>query len=218
MRELVITVVLGVVLGGCRLVIPSPDENQALLQRGTFVGDTPAWAAQGAALGSKRSSIGMGIMPTSFSSSPLTSPITVGDSAFSKTLAEKKAENYQKKITAEQSTAADSNVATAQSASSPLSRITAICPGLEKSVTDAITTVERPLKLRKLESLTARCQGSADLWYWLGVEFEAVGRYGEAERTLNLALSFMPEMKEATTLLAKVRESRRSQTEKGAAK
>lgn len=205
-----------VVFSGCRLVIPSAAENQALMQRGTFVGDTPAWAAQGAALGSRRSSIGMGIMPTSFSSSTATNPMTSGDEDFSKTIAEKKAESYQQKIAAEKSgLSADTvNQAKPQKATEPLGRISSICPTIEKLVTEAITTVDRPLKVRKLEGLAQRCQNSPDLWYWLAVDYAALGRFGEAERALNLVLSLMPEMKEANELLIKVRESRTEQMNK----
>ena len=88
---------------------------------------------------------------------------------------------------------------------SPLQRISKLCPSVESETTDALTTTDLRARIRKYESLTNRCPDSADLWLWLGKDYEKAELPVKAGRCFERVLVLDASNKEASDLAAENR-------------
>ncbi len=183
---------------GCRIKSPSLEEQQALVQRGAFPSGTPGWLAAPTGVGNPISA--GGFIPTGFAP-PSAGTVAGGASAAS---ARKDAElEYAAKQKAE--AARQAQLRGEVKKDSPLSRIESVCPGLEREVTDALTTTALDERLQKYIKLTTRCSNSWDLWLWLGKDYQKKKQLVQASRCFEKSLILNAQNEEAEELLTKTR-------------
>lgn len=185
----------------CRFKTPGSSETAALESRGAFSGGAPAWAKLPkekstvlpgrAGIMNRTHTIPQGMsMSSAANASSSTSP-SVGR-GFTKEVSE----NDGKKTSIRKVEVNDPN-ANMLTDKSVLSRIEYECPGTESLVVDALKTEDAKSRIQKFISLTRTCPYSAEIWFILAQEYQAVGRYSDASRCLQAALSVDPDHKEA---------------------
>lgn len=172
---------------GCRVKVPTLEEQQVLQQSGAFPGGTPAWVARsGPETSSPRR--WSGIIPESFSAKP--------QGAGQPAPAEQERERKLSKDAEEKAA-----VETEKKESSPLERIAESCGGMDSSVNDALTTTDVGERIRKFSFLTSRCPSSWDLWLWLGHDQYQAGKWTAAAQSFERVLALNPGNAEAQSLL-----------------
>ncbi len=178
---------------GCRFSAPGVEEQEVLAQKGAFSGGAPAW--------SSLSSIGRsqeGLTPTQFGTRSIHDSTDRTFSSSDNLRRERRA-----KLDSMMETQ-DTNAIQDVRAGSPLARITALCPSVEESVTEAITTTDRDSRIKKYRQLTRSCPDSADIWLWLGRDYKSAGRTSEARQALEQASYLDPANAEAKQLLSEI--------------
>jgi len=198
---LIITAIFVLGFTAC-IKVPTVKEQEELVKRGTFPTGVPAWMSKRGAY-RRFPSAGSGLIPVSFGTSAAVD-VAHPSVALAEARMEAEISSLRKRV--------DSLIAdTDKQSESPLSRIAAICPGLEDVVNDAVTTIavendEIDRKIKKLSLLTRRCPTSWDLLLWLGKEYQRRGRIVDATRCFEQVLSLDSGNKEAALLLKKLRE------------
>ena len=180
-------------LSACQFKSPSIEEQNYLVTKGAFPSGAPGWLApsSAAALGGGQS-VG-GIIPQSTAdANRMRSAVFTAEEAGSNDATYKPvaAIANEKKAAAVE---AEPN--------SPLHRIVKSCPTIESEVSDALTTTDLRQRIGKWESLTVRCDGSSDLWVWLGKDYSKDKQFVKAGRCYERALIIDSSNKEAQTLL-----------------
>ena len=178
----------------CRLKAPTVAEQQKLQEMGAFPSGPPPWVSTGAR-GATVGSWGLGGVGGGSYGSP-----TGGGGGISRTL--NKQESLQE---IQQKRAVQTAKVETPEQNSPLGRIEAICPNVERDVTAALTTEETEIRAAKYLALTIRCPNSWDLWLWLGKDYLKLNRNAEAGRAFEKVLSLNNGNAEATDLLLEVR-------------
>lgn len=176
LRHLVGVVALVVVASGCRIVVPSVEEQKYLAAQGAFAGGAPAWVSTHV----RPSESSSGLIPESYSS-----PNSIRGDLASDRLVEQEQQQVVAGAVAPQSD--EKPVPT-----SPLDRIAAVCPGIDKAVNDALTTVELEQRIAQYSNLTVQCSGSSDLWIWLGNDYLKANQIPQAKRAFDQALIVEP--------------------------
>ena len=175
-------------LGACRFESPSVEEQQYLAGQGAFAGGSPAWVST-AVQGKKAPNL----IPESFAA-----PDAIRGRLSSDLLDEQRQKSLE--LAAKEKAAPQKSVPDA----SPLNRINQVCPGVESSVNDALTTVDLNERIGKYASLTSQCSSAYDLWIWLGNDYLKAERIPEAKRAFDQALVLNPGNTEASQGLDKV--------------
>lgn len=185
-------------LSACRFTVPSSGDGQHLLERGVFGEKVPAWVNQ-----TKTETMhgtDSGIVPSSYS---VPSAIKTSRNVASTGIEQSK-DTREEMEAAEDSTSDASSLA--QNVDSPIDRIESECPGLESSVSDALRTESRSARIRKYESLTTRCPGSADLWFWLAKDYHESNQLVQAARSFERTLILDPQNEAAKALQSVVKQ------------
>ena len=180
-------------LSGCRFTSPSVEEQEVLAQKGAFAGGAPAWSSMSNIGRSKNE-----LIPTEYGTR------SINDST-DRTFSASRNERFEQRakldeLMKEEDTGAIEDVRD----SSPIARITALCPSAEQPVTEAITTTDRDARIQKYRRLTRSCPNSADLWLWLGRDYKDAGRASEARQALEQAAYLDPNNAEVKQLLSEV--------------
>ncbi|MCB0321957.1 MAG: tetratricopeptide repeat protein [Bdellovibrionales bacterium] len=194
-----VTLAALVVVAGCRFKAPSTAEGRHLADQKVFAGAVPAWVNQ---TQEKRPTFAVksGLVPQSYTvPTAVASSNRLGPDGFT----EEQGEGAER---TEEGTRLGRAEQVERNDDSPLDRIEQLCPGLEASVSDALRTVNTPSRIEKYERLTRGCPASADLWLWLGKDYEAEGRLVEANRSFENVLVHDPGNEAAEALLALVRQ------------
>ncbi len=186
---------LSLFLSSCEFRPPSLAEQQVLLKKGAFPGGIPPWVAT----------------PRAGISSVADSPRSDGifRKGFTKEAGAQEdqgilARKYEQIQVAELKKAEVANAPDQQKkfavAKSPLDRILADCPDVEKEVTTALQTLDLQQRIKKYESLVNRCPESWDLWFWLGQDYEKNKQLVQAGRCYDKVLVINPNNEEAEKL------------------
>jgi len=191
-------------LTSCRFKFPSVNEGQEFKRSGVFTDRVPAWVNQNRDE-DPQLEVSLGALPQKAGSSATLrqsrANVPTGGLAVQNELAEKLKERKEEFNRASQAEA----VKTVDEGS-PLGRIGSLCPGLESQVSDALTTTDAPARIRQYENLTRRCPDSADLWLWLGKDYQSVNRLAEASRCFERVLLIDSSNEVAQALLSVVQE------------
>ena len=188
---------------GCRIRVPSVEEQQALVAQGAFPGGVPPWVVSGGGAASgKRMS---GVIPSNYlpskSESKLSGFSAEGVDADQK---ESRTKDSAGDLKTTQPTSSENTLIAktqGKGVDSPIQRVQEVCPGTEAKVADAIITDEPSLRLKKFQDLTTQCRNSEDLWFWLAKEYLTEGRLQEAKSCLEQVLMLNRQHKEAYGLL-----------------
>ena len=184
-------------LAACRLKAPTVAEQQKLQEMGAFPSGPPPWVSTGAR-GATVGTWGLGGVGGGSYGSP--TGAGGGRGGISRTL--NKQESLQE---IQQKRAAQVVKVDTPEQKSPLGRIEATCPNVERDVTAALTTEETEIRAAKYLALTIRCPSSWDLWLWLGKDYLKLNRNAEAGRAFEKVLNLNSGNAEATDLLLEVR-------------
>ncbi len=190
LRSAAIVVLFGV--SGCRFVTPDVKEQQELARRGALGSGAPAWMAASNKGVDAAGRSSFGFLPDSYSANLSGTSV----SSVYTTISE---EDAYRRLEKEKITAASQNSSTEKEG--PLDRIAKACPGMEKEVNDALTTVDSKERLDKYSALTNRCSASADLWLWTGKAYLTQGKLSDAARSFQQAITVDPQNTEDSELL-----------------
>ena len=202
-RAIVLALLASVFLNSCRFKLPSVNEGQVFKRSGAFTTEVPGWVNQNRDEAPELTT-NSGVLPlaagTSASVEQSRASLPTGAAAVQGELQhkiKKGSEERNKAKIAEGNDQIDDN--------SPLGRIEAVCPGLESDVSDSLTTTDTESRIRKYESLTRRCPDSADLWLWLGKDYQSEKRLAEASRCFERVLLIDGSNEVAQALLSVVK-------------
>ncbi len=169
-------ILLAIVLSsGCRLKSPTIQEQQALVARNSFPSGPPPWISSSALGSNPGARLSFGNLFGSQSS------IGVHQDTIPTPTRAERLVALQSQGQEQASTQPTARL------DSPLERISAVCPGTERQVNDAITTVEDGEQIDKLLSLTRACPNSSDLWQWLGEAYQRTNQSVSANRCFKRA-------------------------------
>lgn len=191
-----------ITVSGCRFKFPTSSEGAHLLEQNVFAeGNVPAWVNQNK---EEKPVFGRdsGLVPQTYSVPP-----AVQSSRAVKT-SEPSTEQtgvLRPGEAAEDFADEDGGFLVNEEDGSPLDRIERECPGVESAVSAALRTEEASQRIRRYEDLTRKCPTSADLWLWLGKDYQSQGRLVEANRAFENVLVYDPGNEAARALLAVVR-------------
>ncbi len=187
----------------CRFSAPGSSETAALESKGTFSGGAPAWAKLPkeksnvlpgrAGMMGRTHTVPRGVsMSSAANASSATAP-HVGR-GFTKEVAgedDKKESRNTRKVEVHNPNAVD------PAQESVISRVEYECPGTESTLVDALKTEVTQERIKKFLSLTRQCPYSAEVWVLLAGEYRGLGRYSDARRCLQAAMSIDPDHEEA---------------------
>lgn len=176
---------------GCNLKSPTYQEQQALAAKGAFGQTNPDWSAAPLSRAPRYGTPNIGGIPD------YTQPVPPIDSS----AAEVRPQEPDVQTVALIETAKPSDD-TVMAPESPLDRIAKNCPGTDKSVNDALKTVDRAARIKKYETLTTSCPVSSDLWTWLGKDYQAAGKLDPAKHAFDQAVLLNPSNDDAKAGLA----------------
>ncbi len=185
-------------LSACRFTVPSSGDGQHLLERGVFGEKVPAWVNQ-----SKSESMhgtDSGIVPSTYSV-----PSAIKTSRSVAPTGIQRVEQEREELEANEESDSE-ELAINSKEESPLDRIEKECPGLESAVSEALRTEARAQRIRKYESLTLRCPGSADLWFWLAKDYQDANQLVQAARSFERTLLIDPSNEAAQALQSIVKQ------------
>lgn len=190
---------------GCRFKVSSAGEGQEFARRGAYPVGAPSWVKVPPGSETK-SQTSAGLVPLTFGSPPV-----VKESESSIPNGQMFADDDRTKARAAMaarvaSQSPDNRIG--QTSAQPddmFGRIEKACPGMEKSVNEALTADTQTDRIAKYETLTTRCSDSVDLWILLGKEYQGIKKNTEASRSFQRALSLEPSNAEAKQLLEAVR-------------
>jgi hypothetical protein len=195
-------------LSSCQFKSPTIAEQKYLVEKGAFPGGVPEWLAApgpGGSLGAGRALSG-GLIPQTFTGPAIenskSAPNVQQASSSGGTFQVPAAIAPQEKKPAEDDKAEKS----------PLGRIAKLCPSVESEVNEALITIDLLQRIRKYESLVVRCPSSADLWLWLGKDYEKNNQRVKAGRCFEKVLVLDPANQEAEKLLTDNRRALNSKT------
>lgn len=203
-KALVLLLVLGLSLLGCRIKSPSVAEQQALAERGAFPRGVPAWSSGAVAAAGAVGRQAPGIIPTQYERSSLPSSQDRPNINRAEVSRRAAMTNTSSPLTEADALETSDN----RESQSELGRIEALCPGLESDVTSALTTVNIDDRIRQYRRLTSRCPESYDLWLWLAKDFYSAGRIAEAEKAANRVLSLDAGNSSASALITNIRRAK----------
>ncbi len=196
-------------LCSCRFKAPTQSEGQAFAKAGAFPNGLPGWVQppEGSSAARREDA---GIIPRSFGPSIQAkrsrslAPQSRDDNREDVEERKRKVAEVRQQQLEEQQKSSTS--IENQADESPLDRIERMCPGLESGVSDALRTENTTKRIRKYSKLTRRCPSSADIWFWLGKDYETAGRYQEAARAYERVLALDHDNDVARALLKVVKE------------
>lgn len=180
----------------CRFVVPDEREQQAMLSKGMFPRGAPAWFG-GILVKQRQRKM----------QSPLKASGLIADSFSLDDVGDPGGANFireQRETLASASPKEELNDS-GEKKDSPLNRIAAVCPGLEKNAGDAMITLDREERLSKYKMLTVRCPDSYDLWIWLAKDYFELGFYDKSSMALSRVLAINPGNSDAMGLRSLLR-------------
>jgi hypothetical protein len=182
------------ILPACRFKVPTPEEQQELLARGTFPGAVPAWVS--AEKGSRNQSLSA-VVPSAFSA-PIHTASSFARSTTESDPRDLKTEEQNRQVGKAPQPKVDNSEAGA------LSRLMAQCPNVEEEAKEALVNTDPYTRMEQYRALSQRCPESADVWFWLGKDYLAEGRLLEARNCLENAVLRNRSLDHARTLFEAV--------------
>lgn len=196
----------------CRFVVPGSSETAALESKGTFKAGAPSWAKlpkeksnvlpARAGIMNQTHTIPSGMAMSSSANASPTTAAHVGRGFTEEAKGEVEILETEKSIrktgspsAATTSVQVQENVKSADN--SVLGRIEHECPGVEKTVVDALKTESSNDRIRKYLSLTRHCPYSSEIWVLLAQEYHDLRRLADTRRCLQAALAINPDHVEA---------------------
>jgi len=174
-----------VVLPGCRVKVPTAEEQAELVQKRTFPAGAPAWFAQTGG----RAQMQGGVIPQT-----LAVPQAIA--------ARTEDVTYPVLVRAEE--IAKPTDAGAERQLTALQRVNQTCPGREKEINAALTTVELEKRITQYRALSQSCPMSADLLLWLASDYAKAGKHIDARSAYNQVLVLEPTNEDARAGIAAV--------------
>lgn len=190
----------------CRFKIPSQGEGQALAEAGSFPSGAPIWVKTPEGKDPARAS-NAGLIPRSYGapqqvqSARALAPQARGSERERLDEEEDRQLREERRFGARVPQEEGDGDLVEMEEESPLDRINRVCPGTEDGVSDALGTVNATERIRKYEQLVRRCPSSADLWLWLGKDYQSAGRRQEARRAFERVLVIDRDNEAAKALL-----------------
>lgn len=192
---------------GCRLKVPTVQEEHVFLERGGFPGDPPLWLMS--SFSNDRNSFPS---PSSTSLIPLSfgSPkgAAVAEEVKNKSFLSRQSFLTMKKSSAEvQGIVSDERfLENIEIKNAMFEKTVHLCPRISVLLKQALREV-RPLEqLSKFSLLVSQCPTSAELWLMLGKNHLKLNHSSEAKGCLKRVLSLDPGNKQAKGLLDKLEE------------